>query len=91
MASATTARGMSSGKMTGVIIVAVIGLVALVAGILYFAEPAKSLPSFLGTITAPASRAAAHRTLRGVVSLAVGVVLLVAAGIVGWRGKSASK
>lgn len=91
MASATTTRGLSSGKLTGVVIVAVIGIVALIAAILYFTEPAKSLPSILGTITSPASRASAHRTLRGVVALVVGVVLFVAAGIAGWRGKSATR
>lgn len=90
MASATTTRGSASGKVT-VAILAIIGIVALVAAILYFAEPAKSLPSVLGTITSPASRANQHRSLRGVISLVVGLIFLVAAGFIGWRGKSASR
>ncbi|HET9081501.1 MAG TPA: DUF4345 family protein [Trebonia sp.] len=90
MASATAVRGSSSGKVA-LIILAVIGIVAIIVGALYMAEPAKSLPSILGTITSPASRADAHRSLRGAVSLGFGVVCLVAAGIVAWRGKASSK
>lgn len=90
MATATTARGKSSGKTTGMVILAVIGLVAVIAGVMFLTEPAKSLPSILGTITSPASRANAHRSLRGEVSLAFGVICLGVAGFFAWRGKSAS-
>jgi hypothetical protein len=70
-----------------VIILVIIAVVAIVAAIIFFTEPAKSLPSILGTITHPASRASAHRTTRAVVALAVGVVCLVAAGFVGVMGR----
>jgi hypothetical protein len=63
-----------------VAVLAVIGVLAVIACIMYLTEPAKSLPSMLGAITAPASRADAHRSTRGYVALAVGVVCLVAAG-----------
>ena len=71
----------SPGRIAAVVILVIIGVLAIVAGIMYLTEPARSLPSVLGTITHPASRAAAHRTTRGLVALAVGVVCLVAAGL----------
>lgn len=90
MADVASARGGSTGKVAIVVILAVIGILALVAGVIYFAEPAKSLPSFLGAITS-GSRADSKRSTHGVAALAVGVVLLIAAGVVGLRGKSAAK
>ena len=88
MAVATPARGWSAGKTTTVIILAIIAVVAIVAGVMYFTEPAKSLPSILGAITSPASRANATRSTRGAVALAVGVIALVAAGLSLRMGKS---
>jgi hypothetical protein len=68
-------------------ILAVIAVLAIIAAIMYFTEPAKSLPSVLGTITHPASRANAHRTTRAGIALAFGVVCLVAAGLVSRAGR----
>ncbi|MDX6343447.1 MAG: hypothetical protein QOH87_3585 [Trebonia sp.] len=79
-ATATRAGGWSPGRVTTVAVLAVVGVLAVIACIMYLTEPAKSLPSMLGAITAPASRADAHRSTRGYVALAVGVVCLVAAG-----------
>jgi len=73
--------------MTGVVILVIIAVLAIIAAIIYFAEPARSLPSFLGTITHPASRAGAHRTTRAWVALAVGVVCLAAAGLASRSGR----
>jgi hypothetical protein len=87
MTYASPARGRSAGSMAVAIILAIIAVVAIIAAVMFFTEPAKSLPSILGTITHPASRANAHRTTRADVALAVGVVCLVAAGFVGWRGR----
>jgi hypothetical protein len=81
MTYASPARGRSAGGMAAVVILVVIAVVAIIAAVMYFTEPAKSLPSILGSITHPASRASAHRTTRAVVALAVGVVCLVAAGL----------
>ena len=79
------ARRRSSGQMIAVAVLVIIGVLAIVAGIIYLTEPAKSLPSILGTITEPASRANAHRRVRGWTALAVGVICLVAAWITGRR------
>ena len=49
-----------------------LGVLAVVAAILYFVLPAHSLPAFMG----PATHASKHRTKRGIAALVVGVVLL---------------
>lgn len=83
MVHATRARGRSTGsgkgKLTAVVILVIIAILAIIAGIIYLTEPARSLPAVLGTITHPASRANAHRNLRGWVSLVVAVIFLGAA------------
>jgi uncharacterized membrane protein HdeD (DUF308 family) len=56
----------------------VLGLLALVAAILFFTLPAHSLPSFLG----PLPRVTAHRKRRGEAAIAIAVVLWVIAGII---------
>jgi hypothetical protein len=80
--SSIGASGRSSGKTIIVVVLAVIALLAIVAGIIYFIEPAHSLPSILGRITHPpagTSRANATRSLRGAACMVVAVVALVAA------------
>jgi hypothetical protein len=91
MTHASAARAWSAGKIATVAILAIIAVLAIIAGIIYFAEPARSLPSVLGTITSPASRANAHRSTRGLVALVVGVILLIAAWFASRAGRSAAK
>lgn len=88
MTNASRASGRSTGRMIAVVVLVIIAILAIVAAIMYFTEPARSLPSILGTITRPASRANAHRTTRGGVALAVGVVCLAAAGFASWMGRA---
>ncbi len=88
MSSGSVASGRSSGRMIFAVILVIIGILAIIAGVIYLVEPAKSLPSFMGTITHPAARANAHRNLRGWTALAVGVILLVAAWFTGRAGVS---
>lgn len=57
-------------------LVVLVGILALIAGVIYLTVQAKSLPSFMGQIHADP----AHRSLRGIVALIVGV-LLVAGGV----------
>lgn len=91
MAAASQAGSRSSGKMIVMVILAIVAIVAIVAGIMYFAEPAKSLPSVLGTITSPAARANTNRPLRGGVAVVFGVLCLVAAFFARRAGGSAAK
>lgn len=88
MSPETAAGGRSSVRMIAVVILVIIAILAIIAGIMYFAEPARSLPSFLGTITHPASRAGDHRPARGAVALVVGVICLAAAWFVSRSGSS---
>jgi hypothetical protein len=89
--TASQARSRSSAKVITVAVLVIIAILAIIAGVLYLTEPAKSLPSVLGTITSPASRANGHRDARGGVSLAVGVILLLVAYFIGRAGRSAPK
>jgi hypothetical protein len=91
MAEAASARNWSPGKTVTVAVLAVIAILAIVACVIYLTEPAKSLPSVLGAITHPASRADAHRSTRGYSALAIGVVFLVAAGIVSRLGRNSPR
>jgi amino acid permease len=67
-----------------VVILAVVGLLAIVAAVIYYSVPADSLPSFLGTL----HHIKAHRRERGRDALVLGVVLLILAAIVGLVGRS---
>ena len=72
-------------------VLSVIAVLAIIAAVLYFTEPARSLPSVLGTITHPASRADSHRSTRGAAAIAVAVVLLIAAGVTAWMGRTSRR
>jgi formate hydrogenlyase subunit 4 len=69
------------------VLVALVGVLAVVVGVIYLTVDAKSLPSVLGQIHGDT----AHRSLRGIVALIVGAVLLFgAAGRAAYRpGRSA--
>jgi hypothetical protein len=54
------------------VLIALVGVLAIVVGAIYLTVEAKSLPSVLGQIHGDT----AHRTLRGIVALIVGGALL---------------
>jgi hypothetical protein len=60
--------------------VMLIGLLALIAGVIYLIVRANSLPSFMGTLPTYSG----HRTERGTFALIVGVLLLVGGGVGAW-------
>jgi uncharacterized membrane protein HdeD (DUF308 family) len=66
---------MSSATPRRLVVPAVIlGVVLIVVAIVYFAEPAKSLPSFFpGHVSASASEADHHHTKHGLAALVVGL------------------
>ena len=72
--SPSSASG-SSGRTATAIIAAVIALVFIVAGIIYIAEPAGSLPGFMGHV----ANSSGHHPLRAAGCLIVGVVFAVGA------------
>jgi hypothetical protein len=59
----------------------IIGVIFIVAAVLYLTEPAGSLPSFMPGHTAGVT---AHHSLRAIGAFVVGVVLLLAAAASGW-------
>jgi hypothetical protein len=62
------------------IILVVIGLLAVIVGIIYLVEPVHSLPSFFPGHTAHGT---IHHHDRGYAAIAVGVILMIIAAIPG--------
>lgn len=58
------------------IVLVVLGIVALVVGIIYLVEPTHSLPSFFPGHT---SSGKGHHHIRGYIAIGVGVILLIIA------------
>ena len=88
--SSTSAAGKSSGKTIIAIVLVVLAVLFVITAIIFFIEPAHSLPSFMGKITHPPAsltRAHAARSLRGAGALVVGVICLVAAFFVNRSNK----
>jgi amino acid permease len=91
--SSVNASGRSSGKTIAVIVLAVIAVLAIIAAIIFFIEPAHSLPSFMGRLTHPpysVGRANGKRPLHGVAALVVAIVCLVAAFFVARSNRPAA-
>jgi hypothetical protein len=71
------------------LVVVVVGLAFLAGGIVYYALPAHSLPSFFPSHTsATALGAGVHHTKKGLVGVVIGAVLLVAGAVVALLGTS---
>jgi len=67
------------------IILVVLGVLALAAGIIYYVEPAKSLPALF---PGHAAHLSGRHTTRGLAGIIAGAVLLIVAVIIarsGWR------
>jgi NADH:ubiquinone oxidoreductase subunit 5 (subunit L)/multisubunit Na+/H+ antiporter MnhA subunit len=60
------------------IVLLVLGILAVIVGVIYLVEPVHSLPSFL---PGHALHGQHHHHIRGYIAIAVGVVLLILAGI----------
>lgn len=73
--SPSTGSGGSSGRTASAVVLAIIAIVFIVAGIIYLAVPAGSLPSFMGHV----AHSTGHHPLRAAGSLIVGVVFAVGA------------
>jgi hypothetical protein len=59
-------------------VLVVLGILALVVGVIYLVEPIHSLPSFL---PGHALHGQGHHHIRGYIAIAVGIVLLILAGM----------
>ena len=83
--SPSTGSGSSSGRTASAVVLGVIALLFIVAGIIYLAEPASSLPGFMGHV----AHSTGHHPLRAAGTLIVGVVFAVGAWFaLKYKGKS---
>jgi uncharacterized membrane protein YdcZ (DUF606 family) len=82
--SSVTQSGTRSSNKGLAVVLAILGVLAIVAGIIYTVVAAGSLPSFMGHINGSTG----HRALRTGTSYAVGVILL---GLAWWVGRSKSR
>ena len=62
------------------VVLVVLGIVAVVVGIIYLVEPIHSLPSFF---PGHAAHGRGHHHIRGYVAIAVGIVLVIIAAAAG--------
>ena len=62
------------------VVLVVLGILAVIVGIIYLAEPIHSLPSFL---PGHAAHGQTHHHIRGYLAIAVGVILLIIAAAAG--------
>jgi NADH:ubiquinone oxidoreductase subunit 5 (subunit L)/multisubunit Na+/H+ antiporter MnhA subunit len=62
------------------IVLVVLGILAVVVGIIYLVEPIHSLPSFFPGY---AAHKQGHHHIRGYIAIAVGVILLIIAAAAG--------
>ena len=72
----------STGRVVAAVVLGVIGILLVIAAIIYFTTDARSLPSVLGAIKYNGhnhSRAFAPRSLRGTIAIIVGIICLVGA------------
>jgi hypothetical protein len=78
--------GGSSSSRSLVIILAVVGVIALIVAVLYFAD-GSALPSFM---TAGSHVKKGNHLARGAVALVIGIALLAGAWITGRKSKAAA-
>ena len=85
--SPSTESGSSSGRMVAAVVLGLIALVFIVAGIVYIAVPADSLPGFMGHV----ANSSGHHPLRAAGCLIVGVVFAIGAWFaLKYKGKAAT-
>lgn len=80
----TSSSGASSGRATLVIVLAVIGILGIIAGIMFLSGAANSIHVMVGSVHK------GHHVIRAIVSLVVGAAFLVGAYIARSRTPSTS-
>ena len=88
-----TAGGRSTGRVIAAAVLVVVGILLIVATVIYFTTDAKSLPSILGTIKYNGhnhTRANSTRPLHGIATLVVGVICFAGAYFAyAWKSRGA--
>jgi hypothetical protein len=62
------------------VVLVVVGILAVIAGVIYLVEPIHSLPSFF---PGHAAHGQGHHHIRGYIAIAVGIILLIIAAVAG--------
>lgn len=88
MSSVNQSGARSPGKTIVAVVLAIIAVLLVIQGIMFFIEPAKSL--LIGSISHPAARANGHRPLWGTASLVVAAICLIGAWFSVKGGKSSA-
>jgi NADH:ubiquinone oxidoreductase subunit 5 (subunit L)/multisubunit Na+/H+ antiporter MnhA subunit len=68
------------------VILVILGILAIVAGVIYLIEPIHSLPTFFPGYVAHGQ---GHHHIRGYVAIVVGVILLIIGAVTGRSRRSA--
>jgi uncharacterized membrane protein HdeD (DUF308 family) len=62
------------------VVLVVLGILAVIAGVIYLVEPIHSLPSFF---PGHAAHGQGHHHIRGYIAIVVGIILLIIAAVAG--------
>jgi len=62
------------------VVLVILGILAIIAGVIYLTEPIHSLPSFF---PGHAAHGTAHHHIRGYISIAAGIILIILAAAAG--------
>jgi uncharacterized membrane protein HdeD (DUF308 family) len=81
-------NAMSAAKKSLTVLLAIIGILGIVAGVLYVSLPAKSLPSFFPDHSAHTHL---HATKHGIAAIVVGAVFLIVAVILVYSSHGADE
>ena len=68
------------------VVLVVVGILAVVVGVIYLVEPIHSLPSFF---PGHAPHGQGHHHIRGYVAIVVGIILLIIAAVAGRSSRRA--
>jgi hypothetical protein len=80
LASVSSSPGRPAARVVTAVILAIIAILLVILGVLYLAEPSKSLPSMIpGHLAATAVGSGKNHQLRGAGCLVLGVIFFVAA------------
>jgi NADH:ubiquinone oxidoreductase subunit 5 (subunit L)/multisubunit Na+/H+ antiporter MnhA subunit len=69
-----------------VVVLVVLGILAVIVGVIYLTEPTGSLPSFFPGHTLHGK---SHHHIRGYIAIAVGIILMIIAAVGGRSRRSA--
>ena len=83
--SSVSATSSESGRRAGLVavgaVLAIVGVLALIAGVIYISQTEANVPAFLPGHVTTGKDATLHHTLRGIGGIVVAVILFIAAAL----------